>query len=573
MARRPHDKSRYRERDRREKANEKNHLAGVRTNFRGGRMSREGRGAGNESSGSGAAARETRERPTVPGFQAPAEMAGALLESASQAIVSADQAGTIVLVNRQAEEMFGYHREELLGSPIEILLPEVKRAAHVQMRAEYLRRQTIRPMGSGLDLSARRKDGSQFPVEVGLSHIKTANGVFAIAFISDISQRKRLEQQLQLAQKMEAVGRLAGGIAHDFNNMLTVIAGYGSMIMEKLQAQDPLRDHVEEIVAATTRAAALTSQLLAFSRQGRTRPQPINLNELIANIEKMLRRLIREDIALELILQDGLLSVKADPDRVEQAIVNLVVNARDAMPGAGRITVETANVYLDESYARSHVGVQPGEFAMIAVSDTGTGMDPEVMRRIFEPFFTTKAQGKGVGLGLATVYGMVKQAGGGIWVYSEPGKGTTFKAYFPIAGDTVATSSAATVQTAVPGDETILVVEDDASVRSVTVKMLEQLGYVALAAGNGAEALAKSKAHSGTIALVVTDVVMPNMGGCQLAAELAGTRPDIKVLYLSGYTESVAIQRGMIDGTVPFLAKPFNRQVLAKTIRCVLDGR
>jgi len=500
-------------------------------------------------------------------------MAGALLESASQAIISTDGAGTMVLVNRQAEEMFGYQREELLGSPIEMLLPEANRGAHFQLRAEYLDRPGVRPMGSGIDLSARRKDGSEFPVEVGLSHIETAGGVFAIAFVIDISQRKRIEQQLAHAQKMEAVGRLAGGVAHDFNNMLTVIAGYGAMVLEELQGQGPLRSHVGEIVAAANRAATLTGQLLAFSRQQCMRPQVINLNTLIANTENMLRRLVREDAVLELILQGGLGSVRANPDQVEQAIVNLVVNARDAIPAGGRITVETANVCFDECYARTHTGVHPGEFAMIAVSDTGNGMDADVLRRVFEPFFTTKQQGKGTGLGLATVYGMVKQTGGDICVYSEPGKGTTFKLYFPAVEDPVAASPAVIVQPALRGDETILVVEDEPSVRGVTVKMVEQLGYVALAAASGAEALEMSKAQSGTIALLLTDVVMPNMNGRQLAAELAGTRPDMKVLYLSGYTESVAIQHGIVDASVPFLPKPFSRDALAKTIRDVLKTR
>ncbi len=521
----------------------------------------------------GSSACAAPEKSPVLGFHASAEMASALLESASQAIISTDQNGKIVLANRQTEEMFGYLREELVGSSIEMLLPEAKRDAHTQMRAEYMHGPCVRPMGCGLELSARRKDGSQFPVEVGLSHIETTDGIFAIAFVSDMSQRKRLEQQLLLAQKMEAVGRLAGGVAHDFNNMLTVISGYGSMVLEKLHSQDPLRSHVEEIIAATTRAGALTGQLLAFSRQQHMRPQVISLNALITNTERMLRRLIREDVVLELILQDELRSVTADPHQIEQAIVNLVVNARDAMPEGGRITVETANVSLDESYARTHIGVQPGEFAMIAVSDTGDGMNAEVLRRIFEPFFTTKEQGKGVGLGLAMVYGMVKQTGGDIWVYSEPGRGTTLKLYFPIAADPVAASPSVTPQPMERGDETILFVEDDSSVRSVTVKMLKQLGYLVLAAGSGEEAVEMSSAHCGTIALLLTDVVMPNMNGCRLADELAVTRPDMKVLYLSGYTENVAIQKGIVDGNAPFLAKPFSRDALATTIRSVLDGR
>jgi PAS domain S-box-containing protein len=468
--------------------------------------------------------------------------------------------------------MFGYRREELLGSSIEMLLPEAMRGAHAQMRGEYLRRPSVRAMGSGRDLSARRKDGGVFPVEVGLSHIETAEGVFAIAFVTDISRRKQLEQQLMQSQKLEAIGRLAGGVAHDFNNMLTVISGYGAMVLEELPAGDPLRGDVEEILTATDRAATLTAQLLAFSRQQRMRPRIINLNSLIADTEKMLRRLIREDIALDLILEAGLGNVKADPGQMEQAIVNLVVNSRDAMPKGGRIVVETANVFLDESYAKTHSWVQPGEFVMVAISDTGDGMDADVQRRVFEPFFTTKEQGKGTGLGLATVYGMVKQTGGDIWVYSEPGKGTTFKLYFPNVADAITASPAVMVQPTLRGNETILVVEDEVSVRGITVKMLEQLGYLTLATGSGAEALEMSKAHSGAIHLLLTDVVMPNMNGRQLADALAGTRPDMKVLYLSGYTENVAIYLGIFDASVAFLAKPFSRDALARTMRDVLEN-
>jgi PAS domain S-box-containing protein len=521
----------------------------------------------------GGAACAAAQKPTVTGVHASAEMAVALLESASQAIISTDRAGKIVLANHQAEEMFGYSREELVGSSIELLLPEARRGNHAQMRAKYLHRPTVRPMGSGMDLTARRKDGSEFPVEVGLSHIQTGEGWFAIALVSDMSQRKRLEQQLLHAQKIEAVGRLAGGVAHDFNNMLTVISGYGSMVLQELKDQDPLRSLVEEILAATNRAAATTAQLLAFSRQQQMRPEVINVNALIASAEKMLRRLIREDVVLELLLQDGLGRIKADPVQIGQAIVNLVINSRDAMPAGGRITVETANVCLDECYARTHAGVQPGEFVMIAVSDTGQGMDAEVLRRAFDPFFTTKEQGKGTGLGLASVYGTVKQTGGDIWVYSEPEKGTTFKLYFPNAAGPIAASPTVPVEPAVRGDETILVVEDEPSVRAITVKILKQLGYVALATASGAEALEMSKAYRGTIALLLTDVVMPKMNGRQLADELARTRPDMKVLYVSGYPEGVASENGIVDPNVAYLAKPFSRDALAKTIRGVLITR
>jgi PAS domain S-box-containing protein len=512
-------------------------------------------------------------KPTVAELHPSEQMAGALLESAVQAIVATDRAGEIVLANRQAEEMFGYTRDELLGSSIEMLVPDPKRGAHARMRGEYLKRPSLRPMGSGMDLFALRKDGSEFPVDVGLSHMETAAGVFAIAFISDTSQRKQLEQQLLHAQKMEAIGRLAGGIAHDFNNMLTTISGYGGMVLDELSAGDPLRSHVEEILRASNRAAGLTAQLLAFGRRQVTRPKVIGLNALIANTEKMLRRLIGEDIVLELILEGGLGNVEADPGHVEQAIVNLVVNSRDAMPAGGRILMETANVSLDANYAKTRAGLEPGEFVMVAISDTGDGMDAVVQQRIFEPFFTTKERGKGTGLGLATVYGTMKQAGGDIWLHSEPGKGTTFKLYFPRVDTPVASSTAAAAQPEPRGDETVLVVEDDPQVRDITVRMLNQLGYETLPAATGAEALEIAKAHSGTIHLLLTDLVMPNMNGHRLADELARSRPEMKVLFVSGYTGNVATHHGIADSSVAFLPKPFSREELAKAVCDVLENR
>jgi hypothetical protein len=480
-------------------------------------------------------------KPTVAELHPSEQMAGALLESAVQAIVCTDRAGGIVLANRQAEEMFGYTRDELLGSSIEMLVPDPKRGAHARMRGEYLKRPSVRPMGRGMDFFARRKDGGEFPVDVGLSHMETAAGVFAIAFISDISQRKQLEQQLLHAQKMEAIGRLAGGIAHDFNNMLTTISGYGGMVLDELSAGDPLRSHVEEILRASNRAAGLTAQLLAFGRRQVTRPKVIGLNALIANTEKMLRRLIGEDIVLELILEAGLGNVEADPGHVEQAIVNLVVNSRDAMPAGGRILMETANVSLDANYAKTRAGLEPGEFVMVAISDTGDGMDAVVQQRIFEPFFTTKERGKGTGLGLATVYGTMQQAGGDIWLQSEPGKGTTFKLYFPRVDTPVASSTAAAVEPEPRGDETVLVVEDDPQVRDITVRMLNQLGYETLSAATGAEALAIGKAHSGTIHLLLTG--------------------------------NVATHLGIADPSAAFLPKPFSREQLAKAVWNVLENR
>ena len=500
------------------------------------------------------------------------KMVMALLESASQAILSVDRNGRIVLANPKTEELFGYSREELLGARLEILLPEGHRRDHGRHREDYFARPRVRPMGIGLDLTGRRKDGTEFPVEISLSHVETAEGVFAIAFVSDISDRKRLEGQLLQAQKMEAVGRLAGGVAHDFNNMLTVIAGYNRMILDELSPLDPLRGCAEEVLKATDRAAALTKQLLAFSRRQIMQPCVMSVNNTIRQTEKMLRRLIGEDIELILVLPENVDNIKADPNHLEQAIVNLALNARDAMPKGGRITVETANVHLDETYARTHLGIQPGDFVMVAVSDTGHGMDAETRRHLFEPFFTTKGKGKGTGLGLATVYGAVKQLGGDIWVYSEPGQGTTFKLYFPRVAEAAALPPADHLATEeVPHTETILVVEDEQTVRDLTVKMLRKLGHTVLAAADGAEAIELVNAYPAPIALLLTDVVMPNMSGRQVAERLLKLRPALKVLYLSGYTDNTVIHHGILEDGVEFLPKPFSREALAKKIRRVLE--
>ena len=511
------------------------------------------------------------ERPDMlSAFQKSEKLVLALLESASQAVISIDQAGRIVLVNRRAEEMFGYARNELMGSRIEILLPDSKRSTHVRDRDRYFAHPHARPMGIGMDLSGRRGDGSEFPVEVSLSYVEIEEGLFAIAFVSDISQRKQLEDQLLHAQKMEAVGRLAGGVAHDFNNMLTVISGYNRMILDELSTLDPLRGYAEEILKAADRAGALTQQLLAFSRRQVMQPRVMSVNSVIAQTEKMLRRLIGEDVELQFGLSADAGNIKADPGHVEQAIVNLAVNARDAMPLGGRLGIETANVHLDENYARTHMGVTPGEFVMIAVSDNGTGMDAETRRRIFEPFFTTKEKGKGTGLGLATVYGIIKQAGGDIWVYSEPGRGTTFKLYFPRVSEAAAEAAATEAAADGGATETILVVEDEKAVRDLTVRMLERLGYRILTAASGAEAIEISRGFAGTIHLLLTDVVMPNMSGRQLADQLALSRPDMKVLYLSGYTENTVLHHGVLDAGVEFLPKPFSREVLGRKLRDIL---
>ena len=505
-------------------------------------------------------------------FQKSGKFVTALLESASQAIISIDRTGQIVLINGRAEEIFGYSREELIGAPIEMLLPDSKRSSHRHDRDDYFARPRARPMGIGMDLSGRRKDGTEVPVEVSLSCVEIDEGVFAIAFVSDISQRKQLEEQLLHAQKMEAVGRLAGGVAHDFNNMLTVIAGYNRMILDELSTMDPLRGYAEEILKAADRAGALTNQLLAFSRRQIMQPRVINVNAVLAQTEKMLHRLIGEDVELVLNLGRNVGNIKADPGHVEQAIVNLAVNARDAMPLGGRITIETADVFLDEHYARTHMGVKPGEFAMLAVSDTGHGMDAETRRHIFEPFFTTKERTRGTGLGLSTVYGIVKQSGGSIQVDSEVGKGTTFEIYLPLVhgkGEPVSCASPANVH---KGTETVLLVEDDDQVRHLAEHILQRCGYTVHVAANGEKAISFLERHHGSLELLVTDVVMPGMSGPELAAYFVKHWPASKVLYISGYTDDAIGDHGVLQEGINLLQKPFTPVTFGEKVREVLDG-
>ncbi len=523
---------------------------------------------GQTAPGSSAAAGAQRDLQSY--LEQHAKLLPALLDSAAQAIIGVDQRGRIVLANARTEQMFGYGRAELQGASIELLLPESARESHTRHRAEYFASPRVRPMGIGMDLSGRRKDGEIFPVEVSLSYLDTMEGRFAIAFISDTSPRKRLEEQLLHAQKMEAVGRLAGGVAHDFNNLLTVILGYERMLLEELPEGSPLRDYAEEVLKAGDRAAELVNQLLAFSRRQMMQPRVVDLNLLLRESEKMLRRLIGEDIKLNVLLSPEAGNIRVDPGHLQQIVFNLAVNARDAMPQGGKLTIETAPAHLDEEYARTHAGVVPGEYVMIGISDTGHGMDAETKRHMFEPFFTTKGQGKGTGLGLATVYGIVKQSGGDIWVYSEPGQGTTFKLYFPRVNENPE-QIAAHVPAALRGTETVLVVEDEAGVRDLIAAQLRQLGYTVLAAADGHEAIRLSGEHSGPIPMLLTDVVLPELSGRQVAEQLRAARPEMKVIYLSGYTENAVVHHGVLDPEVDFLGKPFSQRALAKKLREVLE--
>ncbi len=421
-------------------------------------------------------------------------------------------------------------------------------------------------------IEAGADDYLEAPYDMMRLVAKSARLIERRSSASDIIERKQLEERLLHSQKMEAVGRLAGGISHDFNNLLTVITGYSDLAIKWLQTEDPLRHHIEEIRKASDRATRLTSHLLAFSRKQILQPQALDLNAIVADMEKMLRRLIGEDIELRTALDPEPGSIKADPAQIEQVIMNLAVNARDAMPQGGKLTIETAKVFLDNQYATQHFTVAPGLYLMLAVSDTGTGMNEETQSRIFEPFFTTKDIGKGTGLGLSTVYGIIKQSGGNIWVYSEVGRGTTFKMYLPlIAEDAQVYRRSAESEEAMAGTETILLVEDDETVRNLVSEVLQNYGHEVLEAANGGSALLICERHERPIHLLLTDVIMPEMSGSELATRLARLRPEMKSLYMSGYTDDAIVNHGVLEADTPFIQKPFTPMALARKVREVLD--
>jgi PAS domain S-box-containing protein len=400
-----------------------------------------------------------------------------------------------------------------------------------------------------------------------------------VVILSDVTERKRaedekatLQEELRQSQKMEAIGVLAGGIAHDFNNLLTLVGGYCQLSLLELKEGDPLRANIEEIKTAGERAIALTRQVLAFSRRQVLDMRVLNLNTIIIDMEKMLRRVIGEDIELVTFLTDNLGTVKTDPGWIEQVIMNLAVNARDAMPFGGKLIIETINAELDESHARSHANVKPGCYVKLSVSDTGKGMAPEVKEHLFEPFFTTKEKGKGTGLGLSTVYGIVKQSEGNIWVYSEPGLGTTFNIYLPRVDEAFEeTRKKVTSGEPLRGGETVLVVEDEENVRRLAVRILERQGYNVLEASCVSDALALCKERKEAIHLILTDVVMPEMSGPQLAEQLLSLHPQIKVLYMSGYTDNAIVHHGVLKDGVNYIQKPFTIDGLARKMREVLD--
>jgi PAS domain S-box-containing protein len=502
-----------------------------------------------------------------------ARLAG-IIASAMDAIISVDQSGRIALFNRAAEDIFGYAAAEAIGMPLDRLIPERHREAH----REHVRRfgqsgETSRRMGRLTPLSGRRRTGEEFPIEATISHSKTSDGLILTVILRDISERRRLEEQLLHAQRLESVGRLAGGIAHDFNNALTAIFGYVDLTLACPDLDPSVGENVRAIQVAAQRAADLTRKLLAFARKQVIEPRVVDINRVVGGVMDMIGRLLGDDIHTVLRTDPTAPNVQIDAGQFEQVLVNLAVNARDAMPRGGKFVVETALVHLDENYVGSRPGLAPGPYVMIAVSDTGVGMDPVTLEHCFEPFFTTKETGRGTGLGLSMCYGAVHQAGGDIWVYSEKGRGTTFRILLPVCSEPVQTEAPPTTAAPCPSGETVLLVEDDEMVRSVAVRALHTGGYAVLEAGSADEALAIEARHPGSIHLLLTDVMLPGASGRDLAEELIRRRPGIRVLFTSGFAGDVVEHHGAILGGVAFLPKPYTPSALAKKLRETLEGR
>ena len=487
------------------------------------------------------------------------------LTEASFDAIDITENGLIYEANRGYLEMFGYERmEEVIGRPIREFVAE-------ESRAEVERRVASNTEGT-YELVGQRKDGKKILLEATARTHTIAGRTVRITALRDVTERRTLEDQFRQAQKMEAVGRLAGGVAHDFNNLLTVILSYTDMLIEGVAPKDPRADDLDQIRKAAMAAGTLTRQLLAFSRQQVIAPCLVDLNDVVASSQKMLGRLIGEDIQVDTTLASGSLTLMIDPGQLEQVIMNLAVNSRDAMPNGGKLMLETATVVVDAEYARDHWPATPGHFAMLAVTDTGCGMDQETRSRIFEPFFTTKAVGKGTGLGLSTVYGIVNQSNGFIYVYSEPGHGTCFKIHLPLI-DRTPEQYAGNLKAEAPrnGSETILLAEDAAAVRLAARQILERYGYTVIEAPNGTVALSTAQ-RPATIDLLLTDVVMPEMSGRELAEQFAALRPDARVLFMSGYTDDAIIRRSVLRPGAAYLQKPFSPDTLARKVREVLDS-
>lgn len=492
-----------------------------------------------------------------------------LVRAAPLGIMILDREARVHQWNPAAERIFGWSEAEVLGKPSPSIPPAERAAFEKTLESDW------RGIAQANSRSTRlRKDGSVVDVSIWTAPLRDRQGriVASLRIFADITDRLRLEEQFRQAQKMEAIGRLAGGVAHDFNNILTVISGFCDVALEGVAQHDPVVNDIVEIKKASDRAASLTRQLLAFSRRQILSPKVLDLNSLIRDMEKMLARILGEDIDLRMALQERLSCIEADPGQIEQVLLNLAVNARDAMPGGGQLFIETKDTVIDPAYAQLHLDAVPGEYVMLAVSDTGVGMNEDTRSHLFEPFFTTKSEGKGTGLGLATIYGIVKQSRGTISVYSEPGRGTSFKIYFPrLDSSGVANKLDTARPAAAGGSETILVAEDEETLRGLAVRVLGKCGYRVLSASDGAEAMNIVETHDGPIHMLLTDVVMPKAGGRQVAERAVRKFPEIKVLYISGYTDDSVVVNGVLEAEIAFLQKPFSPDALVRKVRHVLD--
>jgi PAS domain S-box-containing protein len=517
-----------------------------------------------------------------------------LLEAAPDAIVGIDERGEIVLVNAQVEALFGYAREQLLAKPVETLVPERYRSSHGSARAGYFADPRTRPMGAGLELFGRRRDGSEFPAEISLSSVQTEEGLLAIAAVRDISERvvaarererlqaeaerERLQNQLHQSQRLESLGQLAGGIAHDFNNLLAVIINYAAFVAEDLGApqidedkRKSMREDVEQISVAAEKAAHLTHQLLAFARREVVQPEVVDVNDVVRAVQTLLKRTLGEHVQLQSSLAEDMHPVLIDPGQLEQILVNLAVNARDAMPDGGELRIDTANVEIDSEYAASRPELSPGPHVRVRVSDTGSGMSTETALRAFDPFFTTKPPGQGTGLGLATVYGIVQQAGGRVQIYSEEGVGTTFTVLLPASSPADASAKSQPDSRRAHGEETILLVEDEQALREVTKRILRGAGYRVMEAENGPRALQVAAEHDGPIDLLLSDVIMPEMAGPQMAEQLLEHRPSTRVLLMSGFAQPILDSGGHLQEGMTLIEKPFSGPELLATVAEVLE--
>jgi PAS domain S-box-containing protein len=498
-------------------------------------------------------------------------------QSANDAIIVSDHQGTIILWNRGAQEIFGYTEDEAIGKPLIILLPGRYKQAHEEGIARYIVSGEPHIIGKTVELHGIKKNGCEFPIELSLGIWRTGKDTYCSAIIRDITERMKLEEQLRHAQKMEAIGTLVGGIAHDFNNILNVIIGYGGLIELRMKKDDPFIHHLKEMLAGGRKAVQLTKGLIAFSRKQVMEMRPVNINDIIIGFKKMTERIIGEDIELRIITSEEDLIIKADTGQIEQVLMNLSVNARDAMPNGGVLTLEAEIVRMDDEFIDKHGFGEPGEYAFISVTDTGKGIEENIMGRIFEPYFTTKGIAEGTGLGLSIVYGIIKQHNGFIDCISEPGKGTAFNIYLPVIPDSVLQKEYLSDQESEIQNlrskkgETILLAEDDSAVRGLIKQVLENFGYKIIEAVGGEDAVNKFNENKDSVQLILFDLIMPGKNGKEAYEEIKGMKHDIKAVFISGYTPELIRSKGLSENGLEFIPKPFTTNALLIKVREILD--